>query len=423
MQQQGMFGPTPEELQFALSQQQNDADQQRAMQWGRQNFDQQVSSAAYGGAQMVGRGIEGALRGGGILPEDPRLAEAKKMMGIKKSIMESGIDPADLNAFYPEMIKQLYQGGMVDKALEVEKQYQTIVGNQEATKTRRLVAEAKAQEDKFKLQQLLRETEQDAEKRRVLEGKAQLVMKNMPNITMEEAVGLASDSNAFAKLINPKIETELIKDDGVNKLINKQTGEVIKVLGKAGKTVEEIAGSSAAITSAAIAAAAKKTSEAFGTAQGKGAGEAVANIQAGHDALTSVRDAVGMLDKGIYAGGYGPLQEGTAKYTMGAVGSKERVANTEEFRSHIGNTVVPRLKEFGGNDSNEEMKYLEKIMAGDTTLEPRAIRRILKSTEAKIKAGIERVQKQQQAASTGKPLPTGPSVAPRRYNQETGEFE
>jgi hypothetical protein len=423
MQQQGMFGPTPEELQFAMTQQQNDADQQRAMQWGRQNFDQQVSSAAYGGAQMVGRGIEGALRGGGILPEDPRLAEAKKMMGIKKSIMESGIDPADLNAFYPEMIKQLYQGGMVDKALEVEKQYQTIVGNQEATKTRRLIAEAKAGEDRFKLQQLLRETEQDAEKRRVLEGKAQLVMKHMPNITMEEAVGLASDSNAFAKLINPKIETELIKDDGVNKLINKQTGEVIRVLGKAGKTVEEIAGSSAAITSAAITAAAKKTAEALGTAQGRATGEAVAGIQGKHDALSSLQEAVGMLDKGIYAGGYGPLQEGTAKYTMGAVGSQERVVNTEVFRSHIGNTVIPRLKEFGGNDSEQELAYLTAVMAGNTTLEPKAIRKILKSAETKIKAGIERVQKQQQAASTGRPLPTGPSVAPRRYNQETGEFE
>jgi len=147
MQQQGMFGPTPEELQFALTQQQNDADQQRAMQWGRQTFDQQVSSAAYGGAQMVGRGIEGALRGGGILPEDPRLAEAKRLMTVKQKIMSSGIDPQDIDNFYPEMIKQLYQGGLIDKALEVEKQYQTISTQQDAIQARKDAAENKKKED------------------------------------------------------------------------------------------------------------------------------------------------------------------------------------------------------------------------------------------------------------------------------------
>ena len=106
------------------------------------------------------------------------------------------------------------------------------------------------------------------------------------------------------------------------------------------------------------------------------------------DALTSVSRANALLDAGIYTGGYANLRSNAAKYTPFA--DKKRLSNTQEFLSEIGNTVVPRLQEFGGNDSNEEMRYLKGIMGGDITAEPAALKSVLKNVEDKIKRGIER---------------------------------
>ena len=100
-----------------------------------------------------------------------------------------------------------------------------------------------------------------------------------------------------------------------------------------------------------------------------------------------------------------------AKYTLGAAGSAKKVQNTEEFMSYIGNTVVPRLQEFGGNDSVEELKYLQRIMGGDQRLEPRSLENILNSAEKKIKRGIERVQSQTQAAGKKAPPPLDPGAS------------
>jgi hypothetical protein len=55
----------------------------------------------------------------------------------------------------------------------------------------------------------------------------------------------------------------------------------------------------------------------------------------------------------------------------------KKVENTEVFMANIGEIVIPRLQQFGGNDSNEELKYLQKVVAGDQRLEPESMQRIL----------------------------------------------
>jgi hypothetical protein len=137
-------------------------------------------------------------------------------------------------------------------------------------------------------------------------------------------------------------------------------------------------------------------------------GKDVAAIQGKYTALNSVDDALNVVKKGIYAGGYGPLEEGLAKYSKGVLADKQRLVNTEEFRAYIGDVVIPRLTEFGGNDSVEELKYLKSVMAGETTMESKSIERILTKAKTKIEAGIKRTQKQQEAIGTGQQLPTGP---------------
>lgn len=151
-----------------------------------------------------------------------------------------------------------------------------------------------------------------------------------------------------------------------------------------------------------------EAAEAAGRKEGMEIGEQAAMIENKYSAIDSVREAKAILQQGIYSGYWGDMGKTIAKASMGAIGDRQKAARTEEFMSYIGNTVVPRLKEFGGNDSNEEMRYLQKIMGGDTSMEPEAIAKILDSAERKIQRGIERLQRQRSALESGKMPDLGP---------------
>jgi hypothetical protein len=148
-------------------------------------------------------------------------------------------------------------------------------------------------------------------------------------------------------------------------------------------------------------------------AAGKIVGEAQATIDNKYSAITSLKSARALLDKGIYAGPYAPLAQGAAKYSGGLIGDRKKVINTETFLSEIGNTVIPRLQEFGGNDSVEELKYLRDVQGGRIDLEPETLRNILNAAEKKINEGIERLKLQSQAIERGKPLPLGEVKVPK----------
>jgi len=148
-------------------------------------------------------------------------------------------------------------------------------------------------------------------------------------------------------------------------------------------------------------------------AAGKIVGEAQATIDNKYSAITSLKSAKALLDKGIYAGPYAPLAQGAAKYSGGLIGDRKKVINTETFLSEIGNTVIPRLQEFGGNDSVEELKYLRDVQGGRIDLEPETLRNILNAAEKKINEGIERLKLQSQAIERGKPLPLGEVKVPK----------
>jgi hypothetical protein len=201
----------------------------------------------------------------------------------------------------------------------------------------------------------------------------------------------------------------------INALIAKKT--------TAGGIGSEIAAGLSPLVGAMAASQAKNAGAAAGTEVGK----QTANVQGKYTALGSIKDAVDMLDKGIFSGGYGPAQELAAKYAGGLI-RKDRLANTQEFRAYIGDVVIPRLQEFGGNDSVEELKYLRSVMAGDTSMEGTAIKNILLRADKKIRSGIDRLEQQQKAVTTGKPLPLGDTSvaapkATKRFNPVTGKLE
>jgi len=163
---------------------------------------------------------------------------------------------------------------------------------------------------------------------------------------------------------------------------------------------------------------------------GKVIGGNIANIESQYSLQTGVGDALKLIDKGIYAGAYGPEQGFIAKFSGGTIGDAKKVQNTEVFLANIGEIVIPRLQQFGGNDSNEELKYLQKVVAGDQRLEPESMKRILQSAEKKIANNIRRLQKQAESAGTGASLPIEPMQptpsqpkATKRYNPQTKKLE
>jgi hypothetical protein len=161
-------------------------------------------------------------------------------------------------------------------------------------------------------------------------------------------------------------------------------------------------------------------------AAGTAVGTAVASIETQFNLKTAIGDALGLLNKGIYAGAFGPEKTFAAKYA--GLGNAQKVENTEVFLSNIGEIVIPRLQQFGGNDSNEELRYLQKVVAGEQRLEPGAMRRILISAEKKIQNNIRRLERQAQGE-----LPTGPMDQPpagastprpaQRWNPVTKKLE
>ena len=161
-------------------------------------------------------------------------------------------------------------------------------------------------------------------------------------------------------------------------------------------------------------------------AAGKIVGENVANIENQFSLQTAYTDAIALLDQGIYGGAIGPERQFIAKYT--GIGSPQKVQNTEVFMANIGEIVIPRLVQFGGNDSNEELKYLQNVVAGNQRLEPESMKRILKSAEKKVQNNIKRLALQTQAAEGGTKLPISPVVTPtqtptKRLNPQTGKIE
>jgi len=159
---------------------------------------------------------------------------------------------------------------------------------------------------------------------------------------------------------------------------------------------------------------------------GKIIGGNVANVEQQFSLQTAFKDAITILGDGIY-GAYGPEKQFLAKFV--GVGDPKKVQNTEVFLANIGEIVIPRLVQFGGNDSNEELKYLQKVVAGDQRLEPEAVKRILISGEKKVQKNLARLQAQTAAGTTGGPLPIGPvtpAAAPaptKRYNPQTRKIE
>ena len=197
------------------------------------------------------------------------------------------------------------------------------------------------------------------------------------------AVGAKAELYAQTKFMKP-----------FSQLDQKQREEVLKATGKEGLSL----GDGLAKLASALAAKEISTETAKNTAK-----EITPTIiQGKENALNALKEAKDLLTSkdGIFAGGYSKAKVAAAKYTP--FGSQKTLENTEQFVQKIKTTVVPLLKEFGGNDSNEELRFLEGMQGGDITQEQATIEETVNSAIKKIERGIERTKKTYENISSGK---------------------
>jgi hypothetical protein len=261
-----------------------------------------------------------------------------------------------------------------------------------------------------KLEKLFDKWGWEQEERDMFAAQAQADPKAAAKFLRDEMIVRRKASLAGRKEIGPKIGFEdamIMRSQGVNIPGYEQyTPELAtKYLGQ--KNIGRKAAAPSAVASIGNIMAGE-AAETAGRKEGMEIGEQSAKIESKYSALDSIREAKAMLSRGIYSGYWGEMGKTIAKASKGSIGDRQKAARTEEFMAYIGNTVVPRLKEFDGHDSNEERRYLQIIMGGDVSMEPEAIANILDSAERKIMLGIERLLRQRGALEKGRMPDLGP---------------
>ena len=406
---QTLFGVTPESYRQA----QQDRMDAQALQYARLDPFQQANYAIGRGASGLGSAIGGAL--GGQDPELQRITMRQQIAGQ--------IDYND-EASMKRGIAALSQAGDSQGAMQL----QQIFLNQEKTRaeTTKLMRERQAA-DPF--EQLVRTGKYTPASLAIYRQSGDVSQLELMEKTKDDVVvvgnALVSKStgqpiyegekpNKFSAFAQELIDAGLTPG---TEPFQKRMLEYVtsKSKGAAKGTGNVTIGAISVDTGAAAKEA------------GKIIGGNVANVEQQFSLQTAYKDALTIVNDGIYGGAYGPEKQFLAKFV--GVGDPKKVENTEVFLANIGEIVIPRLVQFGGNDSNEELKYLQKVVAGEQRLEPEAVKRILVSAEKKVQKNLARLQAQTAAGATGAALPIGPvtpvaAPAPtKRYNPQTRKIE
>ena len=352
--------------------------------------------AGYGAGRMFGGQVPGEEKNAAI-----------------QSVFEQVKDIQDPTQQYTAASQLFLKAGFPDLAMQARKTAQTeqLTGLQ----LRKTKAEVKEIEDK------------PAAAAAAQQRKLTTITSLVPNINPNLAAGLASPSGekAYTAFLSSQFKTKA-PDTEIGKLIAARDAlpeghpdrklyqdKLLKLT----NTNNE---------ASALGVLAQALVKATGSKAGQEIGRSVTQLPKQEEAANSVEQALKLLEKGIYSGFYGGTGEFVAKVTGGAIGNAERVANTELFRNLVGQTIIPRLEEFGGNDSVEELLFLKRVQGGDTSMTKEALVATLKNVEKMIQRGIQLKRAQEKAISEDKPPPMALPDEPKkrtvrkRYNPATG---
>jgi len=408
---QSLFGITPEMYQQS---QQARADQQ-ALQYARLSPFEQANFAIGRGANMLGGAV-----GRGLGGEDPELARITARQQIAQQINYA--DPKSIaqgvemlqrsgDGQGAMMLADVYRKAESESALAAQRNAAAQRERVQATPEKLLISDriAELNNQLDVLTQQPSSPERDAKLNlttRRLEAIQQQVEKAPKTVVVGNALVDAVTGAEIYKGPDTQKYSEFAKTLIDAGLTPGSEPFQKRMLEYATKKVEGAGKGTGNVTIGGINVDTGKASE----AASKIIGTNVANIESQFSLKTAFDDAIKIVNQGIYAGAYGPEKQFVAKFT--GIGSPQKVENTEVFMANIGEIVIPRLQQFGGNDSNEELKYLQKVVAGDLRMEPKAMLRVLESAERKTRNNIERLQKQVSSAGKNEPLSTAPINAP-----------
>lgn len=378
MAQQPLFGYSPEQIMQArqAAMQERAAAEASRVGGGWAPLYEQARGLSMMGAEALGRGLFPQA-------QDPALQRAQVTQSIVQKYKGQDINDPDV---LRSMASDFSSAGLNEIALQLGEESKKRVGTQ---------PDPKKQAESIVLNIGQIPEEQRTEPQRAMYNAAQSLL------TREKEPSLAKrlvdlQVKASTTKLDPKETAELAALERVVKL---QSPKGVDLSGLASVFGEQ-----------ASKEEAKKLGEQLGAIQGK------------QQSVESLKAALGILKQGIYSGSYGEFQSELAKKTLGAVGDIKRVENTEVFINEVNSNVIPLLQEFGGNDSNEELKFLQRLVGGDITLQPKSIERILNSAITKINRGIERTAAQGRLVREGKmpELPKSTTKPPVERSTKSG---
>ena len=396
---QGMFGVSPE----IFKQREEEKAQAKALALAQLN----PQAMAMYQAQMSGRGLGRAI--GNLLgAEDPALArqsaENALFQQVQSSLTEEELtDPLKLNtaifnaarqANMPEVAQHAYDNIQAAKGLSLT-QGKTLA----EIDTQKSIAVKNLRDSLPKIQQLT------------------LALQSTTDETMKANLQAQIDKeNNIAALSVEQRITELTSTKSAGTLTPKQEEELAWLYEFKKKVAKEGA-SNIQVSATSMA-----------KEEGKGVGAKLVDIPTALSALDALNGGLSQLDLGINAGMYGNIKQNLTKASLGTIGSEAKVTNTEVYLAYIGNTVIPLMSKLGGSDSNEELNYMKRLVAGDITLEPASMRRIITNAINAINRDIARTKGQESAVLGGKEMPVdrSPEVlrkSTRVWNAKTGTLE
>jgi len=305
----GLFGMTPESYQLA----QDQAAQEQAAKYASMNPFERASYGMFRSGQQIGGAIGQALGA-----QDPELQRISQRQAL--------LQGADIT--YPQVLLQkaaeaLQQNDyaaasqLAQRALDVESKMATIAKDVAAANRERqqaVPADIQKAQRIAALKSAIPAYEASGDTTTATQLKTELDALTAAPATAQTELG---------KLLAERDSLDPIKDKAKIAAYN----DKIKKLTTGGGLASEIAAGLSPVAAAIVAG----TTKAAGSEIGKEVGKNFATIDGKFEANYAITDALDLLGKGIYAGGYAPIEETVAKYGMGILGDKRSEEHTSEL--------------------------------------------------------------------------------------------
>ncbi len=320
-QEESMFGPTPLAIQDQLD-----------SQFIKQNSSLDLGNMSARAGLALGNGINGLLG-----REDPRVRQAKTMEEVKNELRQEGVDPSQPDEFYPALIKKLNSKGLTEQAMSAANAYraQGLSSAKTASEIGKNNAAAYASmREKLSPLGKLQAEYADA----VARGDDKKAKE------LQDAINLANQGN-----LEKTVEGVPGKEGWQREVLRSRDGKLVHE-GEPYKKAPLIDQSS-------------KTEGQFYLEAGKDAlkkwnegQQAYVKLQSPIQQLTSLLKEDLTLGSG--ANLYNEALRIANTFGIGTEEAKKLIDSNDALSSLAIRVVLPKMKELGGSDSNEELKQL-----------------------------------------------------------------